>query len=387
MSAPVALDRATRTFTVTALGTPVAIDLAPGVPAAVAATLQEQWQPAQTAATPTDRVWCSADPSEPLPAGATALARSADPAELAGLLCDAVLGLALQHWVPPAGGDGRLPVTPPVIGVRAGAVVRHGRAVLLAGRARLDAELQALAGWAEHLADRAVAVRMDDGRVLGAPTPVCTVSGGSVRARRVTSPAALGLRTVVGPAPLGAIVLLERTADTPGWETVGVPVTVARLAPLVPVTPALPQPVQDLARLVGLTGGALVVRYHDPAELIDLLDDALAAHSPQGLVIPAEPVPGDLVTPTLGAVRRARMVDGISDGDTMAVCRPDGTVVALAGLGPLLWDAARDWVPAGELLDRVVGLVEAPGQEDEVRLAAATALDDLVGQQILSRLE
>jgi|GEM_PF-2198398 len=374
-------------FTVEVMGSAIAIDLSPTVSVDVAEELHHQWQAALTERAPAARVWCSADPAEPLPGDATAFARSADVEELAGLLCDSVIGVATTELVPVEHRHEQLSQLPDLVGVRAGAVVVDGRAVLLAGRSRLDDELQALAGFADHLADRAVAVRIGDGQVIGAPTPVVRLAGGISRGRRVAAPGALGLRTVTGPVPLGAIAIIDHTEGESGWEPVPVPVAVAQLTPLVPVLPALPHPVQELARLVGLAGGGIAIRYRDAAELPGLLAEVLAHDLEQPLTIPAEPGPGDTRAPQLGDVRRATLVDGISDGATLALCRQDRKVIALAGLGPLLWDAAREWISVDDLLDQVVAAVEAPGQEDEVRMAADAALDALVAQEVLTRLE
>src|SRR5699024_6911553 len=145
--------------------------------------------------------------------------------------------------------------------------------------------------------------------------------------------------------------------------------------------PVLPQAMQDLARVASLTRGAVSVSGAAP-ELPALLDEVLAVEMAAELVIPVEPGPGPDTTPRPGDVRRHRMTDGISDGSTLAFWTTEHTAVAVGGIAPHLWDAARQWIGPDELTDRVVQAVGAPEGADP-RALVDEAVDALVAEKVL----
>lgn len=373
-------------FTVRVLGHAIAVDRDPTtVPDEVADALFRLWQQCITDADPDDRVWVTLDEHGPLP-DHRYFVRGSDPRVVAHRLSDVVVGTAMAALVPPAARDGRLVQPPSVLGMHAAAVVRDGRAVLLVGGTHRDEAMRALAPHFDYLSDSAVAIDLDRGTVLGAPTPLTTHPEPELVSRTEVPLREVGLRPVLEPVRLAAVVVLEPAAsagDT-GWTPLSIPVATARLAPAVPILPALPHPMQDLARVVSLTRGAVSVS-GAASELPALLDEVLATEMSAELVIPVEPGPGPDTTPSPGDVRRHRMADGISDGSTLAFWSTEHRAVAVGGIAPHLWDSARQWIGLDELTERVVHAVGAPEGADP-RALVDEAVDALVAEKVLVRL-
>lgn len=375
-------------FTVRVLGRAIAVDGDPAtVPPEVAAQLRRLWEPCLTGAAPSERVWVTLDEQSPVPDTHHFFVRGSDPRVVANRLSDVVVGTAMSSLVPPEARERPLAQPPAVVGVHAAAVVRDGRAVLLVGGSHREELMRALAPTFDYLSDAAVAVDLDNGTVIGAAKPLTSHPEPELVSRQELPLAEVGLRPELGPVPLAAIVFLTPGAsDQDGWEPLPIPVATARLAPAVPIMPALPQPMQDLARVVALTSGAVSMHATDPSAVPGLLDQVLAVGTTADLVIPIEPGPGPDTTPRPGEIRRQRMADGISDGSSLAFWTTEHKAVAVAGIAPYLWDAARQWIGLDEVTERVVEAVGVPEGADPRALVDQT-VTALVAEKVLVRLD
>lgn len=387
-----------RSFTVTLLGTPIAVDTDPGtIDDSLHAHLRKLWGHCVAEEPAAARVYVALGLS-PVPPEYTAYARAADARALAGQLSDILVGTAVSLLVPAEAQAGGPAVVPPRLGVYAGAVADQGaqpaRAVALLGDASAlggghrTAVMAALAERFAYLSDAAIAVDVDTGHVVGAAKPLSSFKTELLRSRWETPLDEVGLRPVSGPAELQALAFLERREDAVAadWEPLSVPEATARLAPAVPYFPALPRPMQDLAGLVAMAAPAVRIRYGDESLLSGLLAEVLAAEFETDLVIPVDTSVDEASVPKPGAVRRLPVLDGVTDGSTMALCRLDRTPLAIAGIAPHLWDLTRSWIGLEELTEQVTTRLGVPEDADP-RHAVSQAVEQLVDEKVMARLD
>jgi hypothetical protein len=382
---------AMHSFTISLLGSRIAVDGDPEIISADEfAQLQSVWSHARTDQSATARVFLT-DADGPVAESYQGFVRVTDPAQRATMLSDVVVRTAVAALLPDADRDQRLHETPTELGIFAGGIAVDDRGLLvlpspgLVG-ARGAATLRALASRFTLLSDAAVAVDRDARSIAGATKPVTTYDSDLVASRRDLPLSALGLRHTAEPVMLAATVSLEPVTDgESGLESIPIPVATARLARAVPLFPALPRPIQDVAQVLALTGGAVRVRYRDAAELPDLLDEVLATGADSPLVIPVDVTAADGTVPQPGDIRRTPMVDGITDGETMALLLQDRTPVAVSGLGPHLWDLTRDWIGLDALTEQVTERLGSPG-DARPRDLVDQAVTELAEQKVLTRL-
>lgn len=386
-----------RSFTVSLLGTPIAVDTDPDtIDDSLHAHLRNLWGHCVTEEPAAARVYAALGLS-PVPPEYTAYARAADSRALGGQLSDILVGTAVSLMVPLEAQAGGPAVVPPRLGVYASAVADQGsqpaRALALLGDASAlggghrTAVMAALAEQFAYLSDVAIAVDVDTRHVVGAAKPLSAFETERLRSRWEAPLDEVGLRPVSGPATLRSFVFLERREDAVAgeWEPLSVPEATARLAPAVPYFPALPRPMQDLAGLVAMAP-AVRIRYRDERLLPGLLAEVLAADFETDLVIPVDPTVDEQSVPEPGAVRRLSVFDGITDGSTMALCRLDRTPLAISGIAPHLWDLTRSWISLEELTEQVTTRLGVP-QDADPRQAVSQAVEQLIDEKVMARLD
>lgn len=126
--------------------------------------------------------------------------------------------------------------------------------------------------WA-YVTDETVALRAD-GSVLPYPKPLSVLRGPAHLGKDQLAPAELGLVRPGDGLRLASILLLERTDGGPDHAAVEPVPTVQALALLGEQSSFLAEldrPLQQLAALVGSTGGVARVRYREAASLVDVV--------------------------------------------------------------------------------------------------------------------
>jgi hypothetical protein len=295
-------------------------------------------------------------------------------------------------------------------GLRGEALMLHASAVALddgrvigfvgpSGRGKTTAA-HVLGGSYGYVTDETLAVRVD-GSVVAYPKPL---SIGSWPGVKTTEPASvLGLRGA--PADglrLAAIVLLDRRPDVeqPYVESVPITEAVAALVPQTSHLSALEHPLRALVETVVSTGGMRRVVYSEASTLPPLIDDVLREIDEEtpvltdvaklsqrdcdcfpGLVVddPTDASPVDRP----GAYWRATYADALMVDDSLIVFVP-GSVVVLAGAGPILWLAA-DGLTEAELREIVLRQLPEPPVGVDVDAVISDAVEGMMEARILVR--
>lgn len=295
-------------------------------------------------------------------------------------------------------------------GLRGEALMLHASAVALddgrvigfvgpSGRGKTTAA-HVLAGSYGYVTDETLAVRVD-GSVVAYPKPL---SIGSWPGVKTTEPASsLGLRGAPSDGlRLAAIVLLDRRPDVeqPYVESVPIIEAVAALAPQTSHLSALEHPLRTLVEAVVSTGGMRRVVYSEAATLPPLVADLLqeiddespvltdVAKMPHrdcdcysGLIVEDPSEPSRVDRP--GAYWRGTYADALMVDDSLIVF-VSGSVVVLAGVGPILWLAA-DGLTEAELREIVLRQLPEPPVGVDVDAVISDALEGMMEARILVR--
>ena len=293
-------------------------------------------------------------------------------------------------------------------GLRGEALMLHASAVALddgrvigfvgpSGRGKTTAA-HVLGGSYGYVTDETLAVRVD-GSVVAYPKPL---SIGSWPGVKTTEPAsALGLRGA--PADglrLAAIVLLDRRPDVeqPYVESVPITEAVAALVPQTSHLSALEHPLRALVETVVSTGGMRRVVYSEASTLPPLIDDVLREIDEEtpvltdvaklsqrdcdcfsGLIV-EDPTDASSVDRP-GAYWRATYADALMVDDSLIVF-VTGSVVVLAGVGPILWLAA-DGLTSAELREIVLRQLPEPPVDVDVDAVISDAVEGMLEARIL----
>lgn len=292
-------------------------------------------------------------------------------------------------------------------GMRGEALMLHASAVALddgrvigfvgpSGRGKTTAA-HVLGGSYGYVTDETLAVRVD-GSVVAYPKPL---SIGSWPGVKTTEPAsALGLRAA--PADglrLAAIVLLDRRPDVeqPYVESVPITEAVAALVPQTSHLSALEHPLRALVETVVSTGGMRRVVYSEASTLPPLIGDVLREIDEEmpmvtdvaklsqrdcdcyGLVVEDPRDASSVDRP--GAYWRGTYVDALMVDDSLIVF-VSGSVVVLAGVGPILWLAA-DGLTEAELREIVLRQLPEPPVGVDVDAVISAAVESMMEARIL----
>jgi len=299
-------------FTVSALGTPVGVELS-GFSETDAAIIRAAW-----ARTITDE-----------PAGVTVRIQPPAIGELAQRITAAAspAGLVLK-----AGA---------VADSSGGVVALIGSGVTTAITALASTNAAAQGPALGYVSDELIA--LDGLRVTGFAAPLAIASPGSKR-KRSAGPDTLGLASAPAQLELRRIVVLDRQPNGPGVLTV-TPLEFAEAVEyLVPLAAGLEGLEAPLLSLVAASGGIARITYREAADLAAVLPfDAVEPETWK----PVPPVPGE------GGMRRAAYDDAITDGRRVIVLHA-GTVRVIDGVGSIVWLAA-----VGTTIDEIVAIVTA----------------------------
>ncbi|MCD2441019.1 hypothetical protein LQ757_01900 [Agromyces sp. SYSU K20354] len=292
-------------------------------------------------------------------------------------------------------------------GLRGEALMLHASAVALddgrvigfvgpSGRGKTTAA-QALGRSYGYVTDETLAVRVD-GSVVAYPKPL---SIGSWPGVKTTEPASkLGLREA--PADglrLAAIVLLDRRPDVerPSVEPVPITEAVAALVPQTSHLSALEHPLRALVEAVVSTGGIRRVVYSEASTLPPLIDDVLREIEEDTPVLTdvakmsqrdcdcfsgiIEKSSDPTVVDRPGAYWRGTYADALIVDDSLMVL-VSGSMVVLAGVGPILWLAA-DGLTLAELQEIAVRQLPEPPAGVDVAGVISDAVEGMVEARIL----
>jgi len=299
-------------FTVSALGTPVGVELS-GF--------------SETDATIIRAAWARAITDEP--AGVTVRIQPPAIGELAQRIAAAAApaGLVLK-----AGA---------VADSSGGVVALIGSGVTTAITALASTLGPTLGPTLSYVSDELIA--LDGLQVAGFAAPLAIASPGS-RRKRSAGPDTLGLASAPAQLDLRRIIVLDRQPNGPGVPAV-TPLEFAEAVEyLVPLAAGLDGLEAPLLSLVAASGGIARITYREAADLVGMLPtDAVDPESWK----PVAPVPGE------GGMRRAAYDDAITDGRRVIVLRA-GTVRVIDGVGSIVWLAA-----VGTTIDEIVAIVTA----------------------------
>ena len=186
-------------------------------------------------------------------------------------------------------------------------------------------------------------IALDGLQVAGFAAPLAIASPGS-RRKRSAGPDTLGLASAPAQLGLRRIVVLDRQPNGPGVPAV-TPLEFAEAVEyLVPLAAGLEGLEAPLLSLVAASGGIARITYREAADLVGMLPtDAVDPEAWK----PVPPVPGE------GGMRRAAYDDAITDGRRVIVLRA-GAVRVIDGVGSIVWLAA-----VGTTIDEVVAIVTA----------------------------
>ncbi len=280
----------------------------------------------------------------------------------------------------------------------AGLASPDGRVTVLVGPsgAGKTTATRALARYRGYVTDETVGID-GDGTVHPYRKPLSVITDGQPFKVQL-SPGELGLHPI--PATrlrVGRFVLLDRRSDPTPARLVPVPSSEAltALAPHCSALAAFPRPLRTMARLLAETGGAVRAEYSEAQDLVVLLnamdaaDPALWSGSAGDVTDDVSSADSDLELPIdrdiLGPrYRRTDVVDWVALADdriAVLTAAPDGsgTLRVLAGLAPLLWQAAPG-VAHDALVQAVVTEIGDPAAEAGV----VGILDELVESGLLA---
>ncbi|MCY1673797.1 hypothetical protein OVA06_03535 [Pseudarthrobacter sp. SL88] len=235
-----------------------------------------------------------------------------------------------------------------------------------------------------YVTDETVAIRQDR-TVMPYPKPL-SVKLWHGRPKKQVGPDALGLR-LAPPSPfLQSIVLLNRVSGEGRIPPVlaRVPLTEALLA-LIPESSSqgeIEQPLRSLCRIIESVGGVWQVTYSEAADLPAALASLFQVQRQQ------EPgwEPRDIMSAELGQVRegyvrRTPAKDAIAIGSELLVM-VDAGIKQLAGIGPVIWEAAAQPLTPHQLAEEVAKVHGAP---EGYRAAVVHAVDLLVADGVLEQ--
>jgi len=323
----------------------------------------------------------SSERSVPLDGG---FARGASAAQLTRSVTDVVGSVVLAAHVPDTSA-GRAETLPDRVGIRASALSTAEGAVVLFGGPSRHAAITAMGGAAALVGSDVVLIDRRDRSVTGVAGLV-NVGGTTLESSSWVSPETAGVGVTTDAVQLRALVFLDPVPDGEStWYPISTPEAVAMAAGSVPSLSAVKRPLVALTEVFDMASGAVVVRYRTPEDVPGLLADVLDQPAERTWAQPADTRAVEAArTPELGDVRRAAMLDAITDGTHMAFCTSQYAIVAAGGIAPMLWDAAADWIGLDDL---TAGLVAAMGQPDgDAREFVSASVDALVDQGVLVRV-
>ncbi|MFD5224628.1 hypothetical protein ACFWHT_03315 [Microbacterium sp. NPDC058342] len=311
-------------------------------------------------------------------------ARGISAVQLVRSVADAVDGLVMAAQVPDTTA-GRADELPAVVGLRASAVSTDEGAVVLLGGPSRQVALQALSESAALIGSDTVLIDRRDRSVTGIPG-VVNMGGASVETARWVAPGQAGLRTQHEPEQLRAVVFLEHAVnETSSWHPVSTPEAIAMAAAAVPSLSAVKRPLVALDGIFQMAPGAVVVRYRKPEDIAELIAEVLAHPVERTWAQAANTRAVESArTPAIGDVRRAAMIDVITDGQYMAFCTTQYAISAVGGTAPMMWDLADDWIGIDELTSRLVDAMGEP--EGDAREIVGASVEALVGLGVLVRV-
>lgn len=208
------------------------------------------------------------------------------------------------------------------------------------------------------------------------------------RPKRQVAPGALGLLAAEArPYRLHRVVVLDRRDDAsrhPHLQPLAVTEAIAAVTAEVSHLRALDRPMQRLAAACSVGGGAVRVSYREVDDLAIVLDELFAEHgtAPAWHAVDAS-VATDAAPLANGRVRRLPVADAVADDAGLAIFR-EGVVRVLAGIGPVVWGAARQWMTVSELTAAVVSEFGRPDGAPADAIVGA-AVDELVASGLLER--
>jgi len=236
---------------------------------------------------------------------------------------------------------------------------------------------------AGYVTDETVGIA-PDGTILPYRKPLSLIETPG-RPKQERAPSSLGFAAPgAQPLRLGAIVLLERSADaaeTPEVEEVELGDALEGLVTQTSYLERLSDPLQRVAGHVAAVGGVRRLRYRDSSAIPGILSRLPAAPIPAPLpevVTPARDVGSAADHPAVPTssrrYRRAEFADAIvlPDPERIAVLR-ERRVTMLAGIGPAIWRAA-DGRGLADLTAAVAAAHGVPPAPDPVAPAVAALL-------------
>lgn len=208
------------------------------------------------------------------------------------------------------------------------------------------------------------------------------------RPKRQVAPVTLGLLAAEARSyRLHRIVVLDRRDDAPRHphlEPLSVTEAIAAVTAEVSHLRALKRPMQRLAEACSAGGGAVRVSYREVDDLATVLAELFAERGPAPAwrTVDAS-VATNAVPLAESVVRRHPVTDAVADDLGVAIFH-DGVVRVLAGIGPAMWAAARQWSTVEQLTAAVVAEFGRPDGASADAIVGA-AVDELVASGLLER--
>lgn len=262
-----------------------------------------------------------------------------------------------------------------------------GRTVAFVGRSGMGKTTltQTLGRQWGYVTDETVALDPQSLKVVPYPKPL-SVKVAPTGPKDQISPDELGLLPAPTDCRLARIVLLDRDPGHHGAPQVRAHSIVRMVSALTRELSSLghwPHPLAEVASVMARTGGPLILRYREAAEVVQALDqlDSPGTIDWQHLRPESRVEPGPAPT---GTWRRGPYRDAIGDDTAVAVLHrlSREEVTLLDGIGPTLWRAADH----PRTLSEMVAIVEARhGQPPGGDLAALVreTLTQLVSRGLL----
>lgn len=240
----------------------------------------------------------------------------------------------------------------------------------------------------QYLSDETAGIAAD-GRVAPYPKPLSLRMTDDNRPKRQVSPASLSLLPATKQEyRLHRVVVLDRRPDAPVLPVIS-PMTVTEairaLTAEISYLNALEEPLQRLAAVCSVGGGAVRVSYRDAADLEPALDELFADDEDAPGWRPLETtISTQHEASGVRSFRRTPTIDAVADSAGLVVLK--GRVVhALDGIGPVIWNDTVRARTVSELTEAAVAEFGAPEGLDAEQLVR-NAVDELVSAGLLERV-
>ncbi|NQX27277.1 hypothetical protein HQQ81_07925 [Microbacteriaceae bacterium VKM Ac-2854] len=246
-----------------------------------------------------------------------------------------------------------------------------------------------------YVTDETVAIDAEGG-VVAYPKPLSVKQDEAGLPKRQLAPDAAELLPVPdAPLSFAAVALLDR-ADGVVEARIESVDPIDAICELVPQTSYLSvrdRPLLELLTTFEARGGVHRLVYSEaeslPPLVARLLELSAAPAAPGGY----EPLPrheldrAQTPEPEIPAVRRAAVQDAIAGAEGDLLLFVSGSVVRLSGIGPLIWDIARDWIGIDAVLQSVLDAIGHPPDGVDAESVVRATLYELAAAGVVELSE